>query len=242
MSPFGLVVIFIVGILVLAIFIMIKYGSKFQKAFKGVPIEDIIASKCSTILNVTRDVGDWGNITKAETTIGKILSVGHLTYMCRNPMSKREWAATYKKDKKDYPYSVESSLYLMKVSYNLRIPVIRNILDLLGGVKYSVISKEDFKRIIIEKHGKAKTYFIINPEANVVSFANIYVYGFYALHFAQSLGWVYGREKELESLVNYPKRVVFLETTHAKKIDTFEELNKLEQKKYEKRLDSLSSK
>lgn len=240
MSPMGMFAIGLVAMVFVIIIVWKKFGGSIDKQFKGVPIESILKDKCSTVLNISKDEGNYANLHKGERMVAKILKVGHLSYMARNPLKQKDWLDIHKdKTKNDYPLSVEKTLFIVKLSFNINIPIIRNILDIFGGIKYAVVERENLRHITIEKMGQAKTYLIINPEASVVSFAKVYVYGYYPLNFIQSLGWVYGRERELDTLVNYPKRVVFLETQHSKKIDTFEELNRIEQEKYRSKLKHL---
>jgi len=141
---------------------------------------------------------------------------------------------------------IEKRMLIFKISFNLRLIwpyILSRLLDLFNiNNKYAIVEREKIKDIVIEKNGIAKTYWNIDVKTPVYYFGNIYLYGYYPLQYVtKDLAWTYGREKELEELVNYAKKIVFMEGQHAKGIDTLEEIQELEAKKYKDKLGSFGA-
>lgn len=252
-SPVGLILIIIAGMVFVAVFFMKKIGG-FNKEFKGIPLDSILNTQFNSIMQVTRISGKWGSLKRGDKTIAKIIKVGKLAYTTENPeytdkiklvkkMSsegkiKKEDRIKYLEDNKITKY-VEKDLYIFRLSFNPDIPFIRMFMDLLFKPKYAVVDCNKVKRFDIDKNNNIKTFFNIDPKASVFSFGDVFVYGYYPMRMTQDLAWNYGREKEKEELVNYPKKVVHLEASHSKRIDTLEEFERLNEKKFNQRFGNL---
>lgn len=232
-SPIGFAIAFIIIASVGFLFLFKKFRGIFKSDFKTIPLESILRQQYTSIIKVTKIRGSWGSLRKEDQKIGKIVGVGKVHYTTpKNPKSKKNKKIEYE----------EKDLYIFKLSFNPNIPIIRNILDAtIEKPKFAIAPVNNVRRIDIEKGGKLKSYFNIDPNIPVFSFADVYLYGYYSRKLNQDVSWNYAREKEMEELVNYAKRIVFLEASHSKRIDTFEELEKLEKDKYNSRLGSISS-
>lgn len=245
-SPFGLILFIICGMVFMVLYFINKTGGMF-KDFKAVPLNSILNSQYNSIIKVTKISGNWGSLRKGSTSIAKIVKAGVVSYTTFNPKYKEILEKNKKKDHKtkanalkDVSKYIEKDLYVFKLSFNPDIPIMRTLMDLtINKPKFAVVEKDKVKRIDIDKNNTLKTYFLVDPKASVFSFGDIFVYGYYSLSMTQDLAWNYGREREKEELVNYPKKVVHLEASHSKRMDTFEKLDELQEKKFDKRFGNL---
>jgi hypothetical protein len=207
-----------------------------DKQFKGIPIETILKNRCNSLIKVVKIKGNWGSLQKEDMRIAKILSAGKVFYTYENKDKKNKSL----KESKEKPKIEEKELYLFKLSFNPDIPILRGLMDAtINAPRFAIVPAEFVTRFDMDKNNRIKTHFNISANASVFSFGNIYVYGLYALNTARNMAWNYGREKETEELVNYAKRIVFLEAKHSKKVETLDELATLERKKFNERLGSL---
>lgn len=247
-SPLGLIIAIIIGMVFVALFFVKKFQGVF-KEFKGVPLDSILRQQYNSIIKVTKLSGKWGSLRREDKIIAKVLSVGMVNFTAPNPeyiKPKRKKGLPEEKQiteeagiKSSHKF-IEKEMYIFKLSFNPDVFLVRQFMDFLIAPKFAIVESNNVSRVDIDRNNKIKTYFNINPKTSVFSFANIYLYGYYPLQMTQELAWIYGREKEKEELVNYPKKVVFLETAHSKRIDTLAEIQELEKEKYESRLGTAS--
>jgi len=240
-SPIGAIVFILFVMIVGLAIIYDKFNlSKVftDKAFKGIPIETILKNRCNSLIKVVKIKGDWGSLQKEDTRIAKILSAGKIYYT--HEIKEKKDSKDKGSKKKPKTKIEEKELYIFKLSFNPNIPVLRSVMDAtINAPRYAIIPAEFITRFDMDKNNKVKTHFNISANASVFSFGKIYVYGLYALNTARNMAWNYGREKETEELVNYAKRIVFLEARHSKKVETLDELAQLEKKKFNDRLGNL---
>lgn len=242
--------IIIFALILFTIIVWILNKKQKEKWFKPVPLSSILKEQNAQLLKITMIKGFWGYLRSGDMSLGKIMKVGKLNYIVKNPnyvkpKSKKDVEKTLKDNSKQK--HLEQELYIIKISFNpqnfLLYPFV-TILELMGiNVRYAIVPTSYVKRMTIEEVGFLKQnidYLNINPKVQVFSVANVFVYGRWAFELVKEISWLYAREKELEELINYPKRVVYLDSTHAKKTDTFEEMDRLERERYSSKIKSLT--
>jgi len=220
----------LIGILLALSFILIFYfffkTGKRPQVFKPIPLELIVKKQLDDIIKLVKVNGNFSYLRKSDVTIGRILDVGLIKFYPKNDKTKEN------KGKR---------LMIIKLSFNPNIPLIKDILDTLElNVRYAIIPYSIVKITSYNWKWKTKIYINIPENIEVYSFANIYIYGYDVYKFIDSISWLYARRSELEELVNYPKKIVFLETMHSKKINELEEIYKLEEKKFKSKMGSLA--
>jgi len=218
------------GILLIVAFILIFYmlfkNRERIKAFKPIPLEAILRKQFDDLVKMVKVEGNFSHLRKGEVTIGRIVTVGLIKFFSKGNKGKED---------------ITKRLLILKISFNPNIPIISNILDSLGvNTRYAVIPYDVIKLNSYENRWGIKTYINIPNDLEVYSFADIYIYGYEVYKFVNSVSWLYARRSELEELVNYPKRIVFLEAMHTKKVDELEQIYSLEEKKFKSKMGSLA--
>ena len=239
------------SVLILALIFFVVVVWFFQKKgkekwFKPVPIENIIKEQSANLLKVVMIRGYWGYIRRGDISIGRILRVGKVNYIMENPNYKKP---KKKKDKDDVVKDetkqkfIEKEIYIIKISFNPQAIFIMPfvvIMEFMGvGVKYAYVPAEHIDRFTLEGAGilqKNIDYLNINPKAEVFNVANVFIYGRSAFELVKEISWTYARKSELEELVNYPKRVVYLDTEHTKRTESYEEMDRIERKKFDAKI------
>ena len=138
---------------------------------------------------------------------------------------------------------IEKEIYIIKISFNPQalflIPFV-SVMEAMGiGVKFAFVPAEHISRFTLEEVGFFKRnidYLNINPDAQVFNVAQVFVYGHVAFELVKDISWSYARKSELEELVNYPKRVVYLDTEHTKRTESYEEMDRIERKKFDAKI------
>lgn len=246
-NPISMFVIAII-LFVVVVWLFNKKGK--DKWFKPVPLSTILKDQNAKLLKVTILRGYWGYLRHGDISLGKILKVGRLNYITENPEYKKPRSKEEREEVLNDPAKqkhIEKQFYIIKVSFNpqgLIISPFVFILEAFGiGVKYAFVPEEITRRFTIEGVGMAKAnmdYICISPEVQVINLANVYIYGYYAFKLFKDMALFYQREKELEELVNYPKRVVYLDSGHAKRTDLYEELDRIEKDRFNRKVKNLS--
>lgn len=253
-NPLGMI---IVALILFAVIVWFLQKRSKEKWFKPVPISTILKEQTADLIKVTQIRGYWGYLRSGDMSLGKILKVGKLNYIMENPLYKKPTKKKKKADEKiqieeiindeTKQKHIEKEFYIVKISFNPQSFFIAPFVWILEafniGVKYAFIPSEYIKRNTIEGVGFFKQnidYININPSVPVLSMANVFVYGYWSFKLAREIGFFYEREKELEELVNLPKRIVYLDSTHAKKTESYEEMDKIEAKRFDRKVKNMT--
>lgn len=241
-NPVGMLII---ALILFAVIVWLIQKKSKEKWFKPVPLSTILKDQTANLMKITQIRGYWGYVRRGDISLGKILKIGQLNYVTKNPEYKK---SKTKKEKEEAPEKyIEKEFYIIKISFNPQSIIISPfvwILEAFGmGVKFALVPSEYVKRNTIEGVGIFKKnidYLNIDKSVPVLSMANMFIYGYWSFELAKEISLFYQREKELEELVNYPKRIVYLDSVHAKKTESYEEMDRIESKKFDRKIKSMT--
>lgn len=237
LSPWG--IILIVVIVILYLFYSKK---KAPDIFKGVELTKVLKDRFEGQLKIIdeRDTR-FGTLRRGEVTIGRIKRHGIVSFDTQSPAMP--WESKPKK-KKDMPKEPQKELETLTKLEIFEIATGQGffsyIQELLRmNLKIVLIPSDFVKRFSNEFYNNHVDYFNIPSDIDVIAFGEIFFYGFDSYKYIKGQAWLYGREKELEELINYPKRVVFLDSRHAKHTEELEKIYALDEKRRKNYFDSM---
>lgn len=222
-SPLGIIIIS-------AVFLTWFYlrRKKAPDLFKPVELSIILKDRLTGTLKIIEESNkNFGTIRSGDITIGKIKKHGVVKFEI--PIKQK------KKGEKDI--NIET-LHLFEARTTTGI--LTFIMDILRiNLTILIIPEQFVKRYSLEHGEDHIDYFNITEHLDIVSFGQIYFYGWSALEYIKGHAWLKGREDELEELINYPKRVVYLDTRHTKHMEEIDKIYALDKSRRDSYLGSL---
>lgn len=222
-SPMGIIILS--GVFLAWFYLRRK---KTPDLFKPVELSTILKDRLSGTLKIIEENNtNFGTIRAGDITIGKIKKHG---------IVKFEIPIKHKK-KEDSDLIIET-LHLFEVRTTTGL--LTFIMDLLRiDLTILIIPDPFIKRYSLEEGEDHIDYFNIIEHLDIVSFGGIYFYGWSALKYIKGHAWLKGREDELEELINYPKKVVYLDTQHTKHMEEVDKIYALDKSRRDSYLGSL---
>lgn len=239
LSPTGLIIIGVV--IVLYLFYKSK---KAPDVFKGVELEKVLRDRFEGQLKIIDETNiRFGTLRRGESTIGRIKRHGIITFENASPVMPWEKRKKKTPDIKpdttpDMDMKEFTKLHIFEIATGRGImSAIQEILRM--NLLILVIPDPFVRRFSNEFFNNPVDYFSIPQDIDVVSFGEVFFYGFDCFKYIKGQAWLYGREKELEELINLPKRTVYLDTHHAKHTEELEKIYALDEKRRKGYLDSM---
>jgi len=236
-TPQGIFLVVILGILFYFLFIRKK---KKDDAFNSLTLPVILRDRIGDgILKIIQEKDkQFGTLRRGDITIGRIKRYGSLICDLKkppNPWEQKPRHKTTKKETGDIKDKRKPGDRIVRLNI-FEVSTHRGLFGLVKeflGIGFILIIIPDpiVKRISFEQNHKIIDYFNVTQDLDITSFGNVYFYGSDSFDYLKGQAWLKGREDELEELVNYSKRVVFLETHHARHVEEMDELYAMDEKK-----------
>ncbi len=224
-SPMGMITI---GLVIVLYFLWKR--KKLPDSFKPEEISKILKDRLNGTMEIIKETGiDYGTLRSGDKTIGKIKKHG---------VVKFEHPSKIKIKNKDTETLVIDELHLFEVRtgtglFDMLFELLRLNIVLL------IIPGPFVKRVSLEDGDNKTDFFNLTEQLDIISFGKIYFYGSASLLYLKGHAWLKGREDELEELVNYPKRAVYLDTRHTKHMEDLDKLYALDKARRESYMGSL---
>lgn len=226
-SPTGMILIG--GVILFYYFYQRK---KLPDAFEQKALSDILKERLSGTLDIICDKeSTFGTLRRGDQTLGKIKKYGYVKFETPQKL----------KTKKDDSDVIIDKLHLFEIQKT------KGMFDFFLGllrlnIVLMIVPSPFVKRYSLEYEKDHVDFFSLIEGIDLISFGKIYFYGWSAFTYIKGHAWLKGREDELEELINYPKRVVYLDTRHTKHMEDLDKLYALDSARRDSFMGSLMPK
>ena len=207
--------------------------------FRGVELNRVLKDRLDGTIKIINETEvKFGTLRRGRTTIGRIKRHGIVLFENDKPLLPWEYKKKKDKDGKEKPTTKFKKLHIFEIATGQgMIAFIKELLHM--DFETLLIPDHLVKGYSVEAGDKIITYYSLKQDIDIVSFGSVYLYGLDSFDYIKGQAWLYGREKELEELINYPKRAVFLDTKHAKHTEELEKIYALDEKRRKGYMDSM---
>jgi len=207
----------VAGILVV-VFLLWKFGI-FKKlmqgsAFKRVKLDEVVFDDLKAVMKYKGVKQKKKKLSQGYLDMGQVLRVGSFT-LKPNP-------------DKDLGLGT-NDYFVMSVRRNDIISFVKSLFGF--GIDIFVVDKNLVK---------IKDNYNVYPTANIFKHLGVYVVSELGKKTVEHIAFKYAYTRNLEEIVNWTNKLVYLEVMHTKKIDKADKFTKLEKERWSNKLEELT--
>jgi len=207
---------------IVAIFLYWKFGRGGSKkdVFTPDKLSDILRDRIRNNLKLITDNRCYGTLRRGYVSLG---------YINRHGLIEIDTGT--KTDK--------MVLHIFEITEGLSI--INKIMAKFGmGLTYVIVPGSIVWTSTLEG-AKLRDYYTIPENLELTSFGTVYIFGDKTYEWLRGQAWLKEREDELTELVNFAKRIVYLEASHSKGTETLEMLDNIKRAGYKQYITNMTT-